>query len=61
MKKTFLHKCKDSKKNSWEDWKSFLEFYDKTFMNFKILLSEILLTKIWLQILTFSIIHFKNI
>ena len=38
MKKNFLHKCKDSKKFSWEEWKSFLESYNKTFMNFQILL-----------------------
>ena len=58
MSKNFLLKCKDSKKISWEDWKSFLESYNKNFMNFEILLSEILLTKIWPQILTFFIIHF---
>ena len=56
MKKNFLHKCKDSKKISWEDWKSFLEFYNKTFMNFKNLLSEILLIKIQPQIF----VHFHN-
>ena len=56
MKKNFLHKCKDSKKISWEDWKSILDFYYKTFMNFKILLSEIRMIKIQPQIF----VHFHD-
>ena len=52
----FLHKCKDSRIFSWEDWKSFLEFYNKTFMNFRNLLSEIFLINIQPQIF----VHFHN-
>ena len=46
MKKTFYTSAKIPKIFHEKIENLFLEFYNKNFMNFKILLSEILLTKI---------------